>query len=111
MLLQLSVPVFAQEDSVGVRQEGWPELNVYYSINQRLRLFALYSVTKLRTSNYTDGGVGIYLDYFMRSSLRHVLFSKPADSALGYYLWLRGGYYFSVTPPGAKDKVDRKSVV
>jgi hypothetical protein len=33
------------------------------------------------------------------------------DTTNGYYLWLRGGYYYSVTPPGSKDPVTENTIV
>ena len=90
------------QDSTGARQEGWPELNVYYKINQKLRLFGMYSVTKLRTSDFTDGGLGLYVDYFAFGSLRNKFYRQSFDSTRGYYLWLRFGYYYSSTPADSK---------
>jgi len=63
ILITSSFSLVAQ-DTTGTKQEVWPEVNVFYKINNKLRLFALYSATKLRNSSYTDGGYGIYADYF-----------------------------------------------
>ena len=99
------------QDSSGARQEGWPEVNLFYKIDDKLRLHATYSTTRLRNSDYTDGGAGFYLDFFAFGGLRKKFNIPIRDTARGYYLWLRGGYYYSVTPPGSKDPVTENTIV
>jgi hypothetical protein len=103
-LMHYSCLLFAQ-DTTAAREEGWPELNVYYGINEKWRLFAMYSATKIRTSDYTDGAAAVYVDYFSNSSLRKKFSSQIRDSTRGYYLWLRAGYYHSSTPPKSTNPV------
>ena len=70
----------------------------------------MYSATKIRTSDYTDGAVALYIDYFSNSSLRKKFFPQLRDSARGYYLWLRGGYYYSSTPPKSANPVKEHTI-
>ena len=102
-------PLLAQ-DSTGAKDEGWPEINVYYNFNDKWRLFAMYSLTKIRTSDYTDGAAGFYVDYFSNSSLRKKFDPQLRDSSRGYYLWLRGGYYYSTTPRNSPDPVKEHTI-
>ena len=103
--LQLSA-----QDTTATREEGWPELNVYYNFNDKWRIFAMYSLTKIRTSDYTDGATGLYLDYFANKSLRRKFNLMSTDSSRGYNLWLRIGYYFSTTPKNASNPVKEHTV-
>ena len=103
--LQLSA-----QDSTGTREEGWPEINVYYNFTDRWRLFAMYSLTKIRTSDYTDGATGLYLDYFANKSLRERTNLISIDSSKGYNLWLRVGYYYSTTPKSSSNPVKEHTV-
>lgn len=98
------------QDSSGAREEGWPELNVFYNIDDHWRLFGMYSATKIRTSDYTDGATGIYVDYFSKKSLRQRLDPNFPDSARGSYLWFRLGYYYSTTPNKSANPVKEHSV-
>jgi hypothetical protein len=92
-----------------VKKDG-PKLNVYYSFNEKWRLFGMYSATKIRTSDYTDGAAAIYLDYFAYSALRNKFSPQPRDSTRGYYLWLRAGYYYSSTPPKSANPVKEHTI-
>jgi hypothetical protein len=99
------------QDSTITQQEVWPEANLYYNMNDRLRLFALYSATKLKNSAYSDGGFGIYLDYFAYPHFRKKLDLNIRDSTRGYYLWLRAGYLYSSTPPESSDPFKENTFV
>ena len=91
------------QDSTATKQEVWPEVNLYYKLNNAFRIYAMYSATKLKNSSYTDGGWGAYLDYFGLPNIRKKLSIAVRDSTRGYYIWLRAGYMYSTTPPDAKD--------
>jgi hypothetical protein len=109
-LLLSSGGILAQ-DSSGTKQEVWPELNLYYKINSKFRIYALYSATKLKNSAYTDGGFGIYLDYYTFPVMRKKLDPNLRDSTRGYYLWVRAGYLYSSTPPESKDPFKENTFV
>ena len=90
------------QDSTATKQEVWPEVNLFYKLNNKFRLYGQYSATKLKNSSYTDGGWAAYLDYFGLPIVRQKL-KEVRDSSNRYYLWLRAGYMYSTTPADAKD--------
>jgi hypothetical protein len=99
------------QDSSGTKQEVWPEVNLFYKFNSKFRIYANYSATKLKNSSYTDGGFGIYLDYFTAARAREKLGFNTRDSTAGYYLWLRAGYLHSSTPPESEDPIKENTFV
>lgn len=70
----------------------------------------MYSATKIKTSDYTDGATGIYVDYFGGKSLREKFTPQLRDSSKGFYLWLRAGYYYSTTPRNSPSPVKEHSI-
>src|SRR5690349_25119669 len=108
-LLFITSGLFAQ-DSSRTKQEIWPEIDIYYKFSDRFRLYAMVSGQKLKSSNYTDGATGVYLDYFAWRSLRRRFEHELIDSSNGYYLWFRAGYYYSVTPSNDKDPVTEHTI-
>lgn len=99
------------QDSSGTKQEVWPEVNLFYKLNSKFRVYANYSASKLKNSSYTDGGFGIYLDYFTAARAREKLGFNTRDSTAGYYLWLRAGYLHSSTPPESEDPFKENTFV
>ena len=91
------------QDSNATKQEVWPEVNLFYKLNNKFRLYGQYSATKLKNSSYTDGGWAAYLDYFGLPILKKRMAKNVRDSTNGYYLWLRFGYMYSTTPPNSED--------
>ncbi len=83
-------------------QEVWPSIDVFYRVNDKLRLYATASGTKKDSSNYTDGSIGIFLDLFAFPILakRRV---NHLEELPGTYLRLRGGYQMSASPASAED--------
>jgi len=100
VFLFCSFQILAQDTT---KQEVWPEINLFYKINNSFRLYGLYSATKLKNSSFTDGGWGAYLDYFALPNIRKKLDMNVRDSTRGYYIWLRAGYMYSTTPSDASD--------
>jgi Protein of unknown function (DUF2490) len=93
----------AQDTSV--QKQIWPELDMYYRINEKFRIYSSISGTR-SNSEYTDGTAGIYLDYFALPWLRaRRNNTELSDSANGYYWWFRVGYSYSDAPPSDKKKV------
>jgi hypothetical protein len=58
--------------------------------------------TKLEESSYTDGAIGVFVDYFTFPFTR-IFRPDHADDLPGKFLWLRGGYQYSATPHSAED--------
>jgi hypothetical protein len=98
----INAKMLVAQDSV--QKQIWPELDIYYRINERFRLYSQISGTK-SNSAYTDGTAGIYLDFFARPWLRgRRNDTELGDTAQGYYWWFRMGYSYSAAPPSDKKK-------
>src|SRR5271156_6160673 len=80
--------LMAQDSSV--QKQIWPELEAYYRLNERFRLYGLISGTK-SNSEYTDGTAGIYIDYFALPWLRGRNDTELSDTSKGYYWCFRMG--------------------
>jgi hypothetical protein len=91
-------------------QEIWPSADIYYKINSQFRLYGTIGGTKLDESSYTDGAIGLFLDYFT-FPFTHVLRPNHADSLPGKFLWLRGGIQYSATPPSSEDPFKETMIV
>lgn len=92
----------AQDSSV--QKQIWPEVEAYYRINQRFRLYGMVSGTK-SNSEYTDGTAGVYIDYFAFPWIRDKLNPELNDTTRGYFWWFRLGYSYSDAPPEDAKKV------
>lgn len=81
-----------------------PEVDAYYRINNRFRLYGLISGIGANSEN-TDGTAGVYVDYFARLWERAKKNqTEMNDSVRGYNWWLRGGYSYSQAPSYEKKK-------
>ena len=100
-VLLLNVNSLFAQDSV--QKQFWPELDIYYRINERFRIYSSISGTE-SNSAYTDGTAGVYLDFFAFPWLRGRLNPEISDTTRGYYWWFRAGYSYSNSPPGEKRK-------
>jgi hypothetical protein len=92
------------QDSSSSKKQIWPEIDIYYRISERFRLYGMVSGTRAN-SEYTDGSTGIYLDFFALPWLRGRKFEELHDTAVGYYCWFRVGYSYSNAPPGDQRKI------
>lgn len=93
-------------------QEVWPSTDVYYRINQKFRLYATAAATRMEESSYSDGAIGLFVDYFTFPLTKIKLFRpNHADSLPGKFMWLRGGYQYSATPPSAEDPFKENMLV
>ncbi len=99
----LSAQMLVAQDSSKPKQI-WPEVDVYYRFNERFRLYGMVSGTR-SNSSYTDGTVGIYMDYFALPWLRDQILTSMHDTTRGYYWWFRIGYSYSDSPPEDAPKV------
>jgi Protein of unknown function (DUF2490) len=91
-------------------QEIWPSADIYYKINSQFRMYGTIGGTKLDESSYTDGAIGLFVDYFT-FPFTNVLRPNHADSLPGKFLWLRGGIQYSATPPSAEDPFKETMIV
>jgi hypothetical protein len=94
--------LIAQDSST--QKQIWPEIDIYYRINERMRIYGMVSGTR-SNSEYTDGTTGIYLDYYTLPWLSGRRYADLHDTAVGYFCWFRLGYSYSDAPPSDKKKV------
>ncbi len=94
--------VFAQ---IGRKsEEVWPTIDVYYKLNDRSRLYGTVSGTRSDSSNYTDGGIGFFYDYFtFPLKFSKAIMPNRNDSLPGKFMWLRGGYQYTASPREAEN--------
>jgi hypothetical protein len=86
------------------RNEFWPEWDVYLKLNEKSRLFFLYSATKLDDrQSYADGSLGGHLDFYMLPLFGRRLLQQHTDVARSKSFMLRAGYLFARTPSGSTD--------
>ena len=86
------------------RNEFWPELDVFLKLNEKSRLFFLYSATKLDDrATYADGSFGAHLDFYTLPLFGRRLLQQHKDVARSKSFMLRVGYLFSRTPSGSTD--------
>jgi Protein of unknown function (DUF2490) len=87
-------------------------VDVYYRVNPRLRIYGTIGGTKLEESSYSDGAVGVYVDYFtFPIGIRQLFQLNHNDSLPGKFLWLRAGYQYSATPPSSEDPFKESMIV
>ncbi|SFU02147.1 Protein of unknown function [Algoriphagus locisalis] len=101
---------FAQTDTTAIenQQEVWPELNVYYRINDNFRIFSTLSGTKESSSSYSEGAYSIYLDYFgLKAPISKLNFVGREEQ---FRFRLRGGYLYSRTPPTVEDEIKSHTI-
>jgi hypothetical protein len=53
-------------------QQLWPEVDLFNKLNQKFRLLALVSGTRLNKSYYSEGSFAIHLDYFAFPRVRKI---------------------------------------
>jgi hypothetical protein len=82
-----------------IRDEFWPELNLYLKLNEKSRLFFLYSATKLdNRQTHSEGSFGAYFDFYAVPLFRPRLRAAHMDPARSKSLLVRVGYLGSRTP-------------
>jgi Protein of unknown function (DUF2490) len=106
----LAVPGMAQLSKKA--QEVWPAIDTYYRLNQKFRMYGTLAGTKLNESSYSEGALGLFLDYFTYPpKVMNTVFNNRNDSLPGKFLWLRFGYQYSATPPSEKDPFKESMLV
>jgi len=106
-ILSISMIFLASKRTVAqnsTQSQIWPELEAYYRLNEKFRLYSAVSGTK-SNSAYTDGTAGIYIDFFALPLLRGKNNTEMHDTSRGYFSWFRMGYSYSDAPPNEKRKV------
>jgi uncharacterized protein DUF2490 len=87
-------PAWAEADSEGPRsnrsREIVPEVNGYFKLSERARLFLLADVSHVSPDDVTNGELGIHFDYTLTPVLRPSL--REAEWERNRYLWVRVGF-------------------
>jgi hypothetical protein len=78
-----------QEDTI--RDELWPEVDLFVRLNDHSRLFLLGTLARNRNEGYAEGTVGAHLDAFVAPIVRPWLRHTP-DADKRRFLSLRLGY-------------------
>jgi hypothetical protein len=94
------------QDATTQPKQIWPEVDIYYRLNDEFRLYSKITSTRLNNAN-TDGTAGVYLDFFALPWFRHKDIERLNDTLRGRYLWFRAGYSYSQTPPNVAKQVDQ----
>jgi Protein of unknown function (DUF2490) len=101
-LLPVLCPASLRAQDTG--NEFWPELDVFLKLNNKSRLFFLYSATKLDArQTYSDGSLGVHLDVYAVPLLGRRLLPKHTDPARSKSFMVRVGYLYSRTPSESSD--------
>jgi len=99
------IPGILKAQESFTQKEVWPQLDAYYRINTKFRLYGMWSATR-SNSQQTDGTAGIYIDGFAKPWARGRTNETEMNSAdRGYYWWFRTGYSYSDAPSYEKKKV------
>jgi hypothetical protein len=91
MLLEYCTAVAIAQNS-DVSNEFWPEFDFYIKLNEKSRIFAMYTATKQENLNaYSDGQAGVHLDFYALQSRRTrvIDFVDPSRSK---HIMFRAGY-------------------
>ncbi len=93
--MQASVMIVAAQAPSDVNREFWPEFDFFINLNDKSRIYALYTATKQENMNtYSDGQTGIHLDFYgikpLRKTVIHYLDPSKSRSFM-----LRVGYLYS----------------
>ena len=80
----------------------WPETNVYVTTSQHSRLFLLAASTRTRQEGYTDGQLGVHLDFYF-APIFDARAERHPDLARHKFLMVRAGYLYGKTPKDSSD--------
>ncbi len=76
--------------------EFWPELDVYVKLNQKSRLFFMYTATKQQSLGaYADGQTALYFDYWAKPLFKWRTHITNPDASRNKLLLLRNGYQYT----------------
>lgn len=109
LVLLLLIPSFCFAQLVTKTEEFWPEVKVYYKLNEKFRLYGLASGTRQETS-YSEGAIGLYLDYFTYPFMK-LLRPNHSENLPKRYLYLRAGYQYSMSTPEADNPFKESMIV
>ena len=75
--------------------EFWPEFDFYIKLNEKSRIFAMYTATRQENLGaYADGQTGVHIDFYAVPALRKRLI-QYADASRSKMLMIRVGYLYT----------------
>lgn len=109
LVFAVAVPLAAQDsDSTS---EFWPEIDIFLKLNDKARLFGMYTATRpenLRT--YADGQTGLHIDFYGLPPLRKRVIDY-VDAARSKSLMIRAGYLFSRPKNNSGSSTEHMAIV
>lgn len=83
-------------------EQFWPEANLFLRTSENSRLFLLAAGTRTRQDGYTDGELGVHMDFYS-APLFKARAKRHPDVARDRFLQFRVGYLFGKAPAGSED--------
>ena len=91
--------------------ESWPEFDFYIKLNEKARIFALYTATKPDSlGSYADGQTGVHVDFYAVPGLRKKLI-QYADASRSKMMMLRAGYLLTRPKNGSTTSTEHMAIV
>lgn len=87
----------------------WPEANIYVKTSEHSRLFFLYAGTREKEEGYTDGQLGVHIDFYFAPLVKKRAERHP-DVSRDKFLFVRAGYLFGKTPPNSTNPFTENTV-
>jgi Protein of unknown function (DUF2490) len=88
----------------------WPETNVYVGTGQQSRLFFLVAATRTRHVGYSDGQLGVHMDFYVGPFVEQRTARHP-NIARQKFLMFRAGYLYGKTPADSPDPFTEHTAV
>jgi hypothetical protein len=102
-LLMLLLVVVAPASAEETETQFWPEIDAFVKLNEKTRLFFLYSATRQDDLNeYSDGQAGGYIDYYTLPLFGRSI-RNYTDAARNKSLMIRAGYMLDRTPRSSEE--------
>jgi hypothetical protein len=87
--------IAGQAQTADSTSEYWPEFDFFIKLNEKSRIFALYTATKPENlGTYADGQSGVHIDWYAVPAFRKSLI-QYADPSRSKFLMVRAGYLVS----------------
>lgn len=95
LLMALAATMAAAAATTDSTNEFWPEFDFFIKLNEKARIFALYTATRAENlGTYADGQSGVHIDFYAVRALRKTVISH-VDQSRSRALMVRAGYLVS----------------
>lgn len=92
LLLLLSLTFGTAAQTSDTTNEFWPEFDFFIKLNEKSRIYALYTATKPEhLETYADGQTGVHIDFYAVPAFRKNLI-QYIDPSCSKVLMVRAGY-------------------